>query len=317
MGKEVFRSNSKSYNKINITMHKVLVIIVTYNAMKWINKSFNSIYNSTIKSDLFVIDNGSSDGTQDYINKNYPQCIFFQSKINLGFGKANNIGLKYALDNNYDYVYLLNQDAWLYPHTIEKLISIHKENPQYGILSPFQIQANIKHLDENFGFSIFNWESNKIIIEDIYFNRIKDVYPVNFVMAAHWLMSKECIQKVGGFSPTFPHYGEDNNYIHRAKFHGFKIGVLPTEKVIHDRENRNITKEKRIYMSYILNLIILSNINNNSLFNKYKQIIKSTIRTIRKESSLKPILYFIKIIRQNSIIISNNRESIKQKAFIN
>ena len=129
---------------------KLLVVIVTYNAMQWAERCFDSLRKSTIVPDVFVVDNGSTDGTQTYIHEHYPEVIFQQSKENLGFGKANNIGLQYALDNEYDYVYLLNQDAWVMPDTFEKLIIVHKEHPEYGILSPFQMEANMEHIDKNF-----------------------------------------------------------------------------------------------------------------------------------------------------------------------
>ena len=76
----------------------LLVIIVTYNAMKWVDRCFDSLIDSTYPNDVFVVDNGSTDGTQDYIKSKYPNVIFVQSGENLGFGKANNLGFKYAIE---------------------------------------------------------------------------------------------------------------------------------------------------------------------------------------------------------------------------
>ena len=60
---------------------------------------------------------------------NYPEAIFIQNSENAGFGKANNIGIKYALKKEFDFLYLLNQDAWIYPDTISLLINTQKNIP--------------------------------------------------------------------------------------------------------------------------------------------------------------------------------------------
>ena len=297
-------------------MQKILTIIVTYNAIKWAEKCFTSLYKSTIPLDIFVIDNGSTDGTQEYITTNNPNIIFHQSPTNLGFGKANNIGIKYAIDNNYDYVYLLNQDAWILHDTIEKLIKIHEKYPQYGILSPIQVQANMKDLDSNFSSYMCNYEKDTSFFNDLYFNQRKDIYTVPDIMAAHWLISRECLLNVGGFSPTFPHYGEDNNYANRTLFHGFDIGIVPSAIAIHDRSNRKRTLEKEAYMTYIYALIIISNIYK-PIPNQILHIIKYFLRFILKNKTIQPLKYCYKIINNRNKIKENTRISKTKGAFLN
>ena len=297
-------------------MNKTLVIIVTYNGIKWIKKCLNSIMTSTIPLHTFIIDNGSTDGTIEYIKKNFSSVKLYLSENNLGFGKANNIGLQYALENQYEYVYLLNQDAWLKPDTIEKLIAIQKKHTDYGILSPFQLQANENNFDNHFGSGVCSWYSNKNILQDLYFNRVKEVYPVSFVMAAHWLISIDCLKKVGGFSPTFPHYGEDNNYIDRAVYNNIQVGIVPRSHAIHDREDRILTKKNILYMSYIKRLILISNINNETTYSLPKIILSSFKETIKYKSIL-PLYYLLKIVTNINTIANNKKKSKNQCAFLN
>lgn len=297
-------------------MDKVLVVIVTYNAMQWAERCFSSIFSSSIPLDVYVVDNGSTDGSQNYIKSCYPNIHFYQSEINLGFGRANNIGMQYALDNNYDYVYLLNQDAWVMPDTVEKLIDIHKENPGYGILSPFQLQANMQHLDANFASWVCSWEANKFLLDDLYFCNRKTIYSVPMVMAAHWLISKSCLHKVGGFSPTFPHYGEDVNYANRAKYHAFKVGIVPEVIAIHDREGREINSQKEMYLIYISNLILLSNIAD-EVSHKIVRIFWRSLGTVLLFRSLSPLRYMLKIILNYNRIKRNKVYSKGHSAFLN
>ena len=237
---------------------KILTIIVTYNGMKWIDKCIHSVHSSSIKSDIFIVDNASSDSTPDYIAKNFSQIHLVRSKKNLGFGAANNIGLQHAIDNSYDYVYLLNQDAWVKEDTFEKIISAHRIRPEYGILSPIQLEANEQHFDYNFGAIISQWSKETKVCEDLLFRRENEVIPFPRIMAAHWLISRDCLINVGGFSPAFFHYGEDNNYADRAWYKGYKVGVVTNAIGIHDREAREISAKKQGLLNYCASISEIS-----------------------------------------------------------
>jgi len=240
---------------------KVLVIVVTYNGMGWIDKCLSSIRNSSVSPDTMVIDNASDDGTPHYVSVNYPEIKLVENRKNLGFGQANNMGLQHAFDNGYDYVYLLNQDAWLMPDTIERLIKVNFENPDFGILSPLQLEGNMLHLDHSVAGKLGSWPLGKELIDDVCFNRLRDMYAVTQIPAAHWLMSREAIRRVGGFSPTFYHYGEDDNYADRLYYHKMKLGVLFTASGMHDRESRIDSKEKKMLLASVKITSFLSDIN--------------------------------------------------------
>jgi GT2 family glycosyltransferase len=84
-------------------MPKIYFIIVTYNAMKWAEKCFTSLRQSSVPVHCIVVDNGSTDGTQKYITSNFPEVELIQSEKNLGFGKANNIGIEKAYQKGADF----------------------------------------------------------------------------------------------------------------------------------------------------------------------------------------------------------------------
>lgn len=292
---------------------KVLFIIVTYNAMPWIDKCFTSIADipRTIKCDAFVIDNGSIDGTQAYIQQHFPWFFFQQSDKNIGFGKANNLGLQYALDNNYDYVYLLNQDAWVQPSTISSLIEISQKYPEYGILSPFQMSADLLSIDRGFSKRLRTWDSYFIILNDLYNNNCKDVYQADSVMAAHWFITRDCLEKVGGFSPTFPHYGEDDNYSERVKYKGFLIGVIPKLKVVHDRADRKTDKKKQMYLDYTDGLFKLS-CPNVRVSKAFLIILSRALTTAIRFLSFIPLKYLWMLFVQYPHIKKNRLTSIRE-----
>ena len=289
---------------------KILVIIVTYNAMQWAKRCFDSLRNSTIRSDVFVVDNGSNDGTQAFIKEYCPETVFFQSDINLGFGKANNLGLQYALDNKYDYVYLLNQDAWVLPDTFEKLIKLSIAKPEFGILSPFQMNGDLEQIDRKFLEGACCIDSNPKMFNDFYNGKMDDVYPVKNIMAAHWLITRSCLCQVGGFSPSFPHYGEDGNYTDRVQYWDMKLGVAPQLRVVHDRGERMDSQEKKMYLMYMRSIKIESN-PNSSIFNGIYYML-SCLKFCFKYKSYMPIVYFIKICIHLSEILKNKKISKTQ-----
>lgn len=293
---------------------KVLTIIVTYNGTKWIEKCIQSVMCSNVKSDCIIIDNGSRDGCQEII-KSFSNVIFVQSKENLGFGKANNIGIRYAIDNDYDYIYLLNQDAYLFQDTIENLIRVSEEYPEYGILSPIQMQANQRHFDANFVQSIIQSDSCKQVLEDFQFGGMQDIYPVPDVLAANWLITRRCFTKVGGFSPSFPHYGEDNNYCQRALYHKFSIGIVPSAKAIHDTEYRKNSAEKEMYLIHMYNISLINNI-----YNPHKcalfRTLTTTARAVLLFKSFIPIKNEAKILTSFFSHIKNRNTSKKNGAFL-
>lgn len=214
------------------------IIIVTYNAMPWIDRCLQS----TGDYPLVVVDNASTDQTIDHIQSNYPKVTLLPQNKNLGFGQGNNVGISYALNQGAEHVLLLNQDAYLIDEALEQLLYFQKNNPVYGILSAIHSNAEQTRLDRNFSYYV-RFDANPSFYSDHVLGRpLQNVYEVPFVNAAGWLVSKGCLMRVGGFDPIFFHYGEDDNYCQRANYHGFKIGVLSNTFMIHDREDR--TKPK-------------------------------------------------------------------------
>jgi len=303
---------------------KVSVVIVTYNGIRWIEKVINSIFSSTINLEIIIIDNNSSDETISVL-KQYKEINLIESKTNLGFGKANNIGIKKAYESGADYIFLLNQDAWGNSYTIENLIQAHLREPEYGVVSPMHLNGMGTGLDYNFSNYIVPAKC-KNLYSDILLNSIQGkIYETEFVNAAAWLISRKCIETVGGFNPSFFHYGEDDNYVQRVKFHQFKVGVYPTSIIYHDRlsneKNDYFKAEKIIYSRSMI--LKISDPSNEYLFEKeyrkeYMLLFKGII--LFRFKKIKEALWKIKVLNHldKKQIIINKLESYKiQPSFLN
>jgi len=220
---------------------KCSVIVVTYNGKKeWYDKCFQSLLSSSVPLEVIVVDNKSTDDSVSYISENFPEVKIIQSNKNLGFAGGNNIGLNVAYNNNADYFFLLNQDAWVESNTIETLITVAEKEQDFGILSPLHLTADKNSFETHFR-NFFNKCSNTLYAyENLYFKKQEPIlYESDFVNAAAWLISKKCIEIVGGFDTIlFKHYGEDSNYCHRVLYHKLKIGIVPSVTICHDRIGR-------------------------------------------------------------------------------
>jgi len=211
------------------------VIIVTYNGVKWIEKCIQSVSNSKYPVDIIIVDNGSTDLTLDLIYSICEPLKVIKTEENLGFGKANNVGIEYGYENGFDYFFLLNQDAYVHEESIGHLIETLESKQEIGILSPIHLNGKGDALDYGFKAGI----KSKALSSDYGDkNWRQNLYDVRFVNAAAWMISRATLKKVGLFHPIFFHYGEDKNYASRVKYYGLKITIDRRAFINHDREKR-------------------------------------------------------------------------------
>lgn len=232
---------------------KVLVIIISYNFEQWIDRCLGSLRLSEYPIDTVVIDNASQDQTIRRIQQDYPEVRLIESNSNLGFGKANNIGMKIALEEGYTHVFLLNQDAWIEPTTIGTLIKLSQQYTLYGILSPVHLTGKGDKPDPGFGYYAHLQKLDQL--------PDKEIFPLPFVNAAFWMIPTNVLKEVGGFCPLFYHYGEDKDFVNRLYYHHYKIGYSPNVFGNHDREYRPVTHEGFLRSEYVYHLSEYANIN--------------------------------------------------------
>ncbi len=209
---------------------RIFVIIVTYKGQRWYDKCLGSLRESIIPIQTIIVDNSPGEEDANYIRTNFPEVHLIKTNENLGFGRANNLGMRYALDNGCDYVFLLNQDTWIEPNSIAELVEIHKENSEYSLLSPMHINPQNSML----GMLLDDGSLNYKILSDYYVNDVKKLYPIVYVNAAAWLLPTKTLEIIGGFCPLFFHYGEDDDFLNRLRFHKMSVGLCPHVRIYHD-----------------------------------------------------------------------------------
>jgi GT2 family glycosyltransferase len=195
-------------------MKKITIIIVSF-------KSENAIYNclSTInkKYPVIVIENSSDIIFKKKIEKKYKNVKCILARKNLGFGKANNIGL-YAAKSNY--VLLLNPDTKLKKDTVSILIKNANKIKDFALLAPSIVNEN----DKNYGYF-----ENKTISKKIKNNP----FEVDFIKGFAMFFNKKKLNKIKFFDERIFLYLEEIDLCKRIKDQGEKIYIIPSAKIYH------------------------------------------------------------------------------------
>jgi GT2 family glycosyltransferase len=153
-------------------LNSILVIVVTYNGSIYIEKCIASLISNTFPVDILVIDNASTDNTVEIINKKYAFLNVFCNKKNLGFALANNMGIRHAIENNYEYVFLLNQDTLVDKFAIQHLVANFQYDSDLAILSPIHLNYDGTKFENKFSEYIQEPYCNSFL-SNLYFNRPK------------------------------------------------------------------------------------------------------------------------------------------------
>ncbi|CAM3438808.1 glycosyltransferase family 2 protein [Aequorivita lipolytica] len=309
-------------------MFSFYTVIVTYNGRRWIDKCIDSLYESSFQNNIIIVDNNSVDNTVSYIKRKYTDIYVLAQEQNLGFGKANNLGISYALQKGADFIFLLNQDAMIKKNTLEKLIKVSNDYPEYGVLSPFHLDWDGSKLE--YYFSKFTLKNIELYSDYVLQKELKLLYEVPFINAAAWLVPRKTFEAVGGFDPIFHHYGEDNNYCQRLNFHKIKIGVVTGSFIFHDskkrREPPNYLFSEAYYLDEVKKLQIkYANINDHyserALNNELKHINKLILINAFKLNNRAICGYLKKyrIFKKNIEIIAQSRKQniVKKPNYLN
>lgn len=226
-------------------MIDVSIIIVTYNTKDFARQCLRSIYSNVkgVSFEVICIDNNSKDGTSAMIEKDFPKVILIKSKDNLGYARANNLGLRRSIGQ---YLVLLNSDTVIKPSSLEQTIDFMRRHPDAGAASPKllnpdgSIQYCIRTLPDikTAFFQSLGWHKlfpgNKITAKyykaDLDYNK---VLSVDSIGTTCYVIRRQVLKTVGVLDEDFFLYNADLDYNKRIKNAGYNIYYLPQPQVIH------------------------------------------------------------------------------------
>jgi GT2 family glycosyltransferase len=222
---------------------KVSIIIVSWNVRDLLKKCIESIFvfSKNIEFEVIVVDNASSDGTGEMVQKNFPEICFIQNKQNLGFATANNLGIEKAKG---EYILLLNPDTEFVEDSLSLVVKKMESDKKIGVLGCKLInpdkttQESVRRFPRiiDIGviffkiYKIFPFLLNRYLEKDFDYSKEQNV---DQVMGAFFFVRGEVFDKIGPLDDKYFIWFEEVDFCLRAKKAGWDILYFPQTCVIH------------------------------------------------------------------------------------
>jgi GT2 family glycosyltransferase len=223
----------------------VSIVIVTWNGKKYALECLASLQGDRCRLpiEVIVVDNASTDGTPAAIREQYPDVKLIENNGNLGFAKANNIGLAQCRGR---YVALVNSDVVVPPGCLEKMVAYMDEHTDIGLLGPKMLDP-----DGGLGQSVMRlptvWNTfccalglHSIFPDSKLFGGfLMDGYPYNrtedveVLTGWFWMTPRVALNQVGGLDEQFFMYGEDIDWSFRYLKAGWRVVFYAGAEALH------------------------------------------------------------------------------------
>ena len=246
---------------------KLSVVIVNYNVKFFLEQCLYSVLRATesMDSEVFVVDNCSTDDSLEYLRPLFPQVIFIENKDNVGFSRANNQAIREAKG---EYILLLNPDTVVGENTLTRTCEFMDEHPEAGALgvkmidgqgfflpeskrgfpSPWNSFSKMSGLAQLFPHSKFFGKYHLRYLDEDQLNEVE------VLAGAFMLLSKQALDKAGLLDETFFMYGEDIDLSYRISKEGYVNYYFP-EIILHykgESTKKNIKYVRNFYEAMLI-----------------------------------------------------------------
>jgi GT2 family glycosyltransferase/lipopolysaccharide/colanic/teichoic acid biosynthesis glycosyltransferase len=222
------------------------IIIVNYNVREFLHHALVSLQKAMkgIRGEIVVVDNASDDGSIEMVRRRFPKVHLIASKTNLGFAKANNLGLKQARGK---FILLINPDTLVQEDTLQVMIRFFEENPDVGlagckIMNPdgtFQLACRRSFpapwaaFTKMTGLSALFPGSRLFGRYNLTYLSPDETYELDAVSGSFMMVRREAYEQVGGLDEDFFMYGEDLDWCFRIQRAGWKNYYVHSTQIIH------------------------------------------------------------------------------------
>jgi GT2 family glycosyltransferase len=224
---------------------RVSVVVVVWNAQKYVMECLESLQEhcGTVCSEIIVVDNSSTDGTPDLVAERFPEFRLIRNEENVGFAKANNIGIAHSSG---EYICLVNSDVKFTQDCISPILQYLERKPEVGMVGPTMLAANGEIRRSTMRFPTIWNNFTRAFSLDLLFrgSRIfggllmadfdhRRTIPVEVLNGWFVIVRRSAIEKVGLLDPQFFMYGEDVDWCYRFRKAGQRIVFFAEAEAIH------------------------------------------------------------------------------------
>lgn len=213
-------------------MYKAAVVVPNWNGMDALAACLDSLLEQTVPAEVVVVENGSVDGSVEFLAKEYPQVTVLPQPVNLGFAGGVNVGIRYAIEQGCEYVALFNNDAVADKAWLKNLVSGMEAG--VGITTCTFMGIDGKHLDST-GDLFTNWglpyPRGRGEAPTEQYDDQTDVFGAS---GGASLYRVSMLKEIGLFDEDFFAYYEDVDISFRAQLAGWKVRYVPRAIAYHD-----------------------------------------------------------------------------------
>lgn len=232
-------------------MNELAIVICNWNKEKYVLNCIQSVLDSSIDSfDLIVVDNASTDNSVKSIKNRFgDQVQLICNGENLGGSGGFNTGIKYAVENNYKYICLLDNDVIVEANAIKNMREYIQDNNEVGVVGAKIFVMETENFIQEIGAQLHSSKFNiKLNYDQQYDNdQIPNVVDCDYVPACALMTSVENIKKFGFMDQEFFLYWDDIDWCYRMKKSGKKIVALNNAIVWHKRGGSTTTNTFPLY----------------------------------------------------------------------
>ncbi len=209
----------------------VFVLVLNHNGERWLERCLRSLLACpTPGLEIVLLDNASTDGSVALARSLSPRLRVLQNERNLGFCAGNNVGIAYALAHGADYVALLNNDTYVAPDWMDRLLEVGESDPAIGVLGPVQLAYD--------GDDFNSWTLTALpkLVDSLRRQNAPGVwFPVEWVEGSCLVAKRGVLERVGMLDPIFFTFFEEADLCRRARAAGFQVAIVPSSKIHHYR----------------------------------------------------------------------------------
>jgi hypothetical protein len=184
---------------------------------------------------VLVVDNASSDGTKEEVQKCFPEVEYVLNPTNLRFAGGNNVGIDYTLSKGADYILLLNNDTTVAENFLDELVNTASRNSNIGIVGPKMYYHGDPNRIWYAGGKIEWWKGwlSHIGVREIDNGQYDQTKETDFISGCCFLTRREVVDKIGMLDTSYYIYGEDVDWCIRAFRAGYRLMFEPKAKIWH------------------------------------------------------------------------------------
>lgn len=229
------------------------IVICNFNKVDYLKGCLETLYKSNFENlsyDVIVVDNASTDKSPDFVRENYPQIILLENETNTGGSGGFDRGIRYAIQKEYSYVVLLDNDILLEENTILNLYKYIIANPKVGAVgSKICTMDNPDILQEMGSFIDFEDKFNMRLSYKSHKDNssLPEIVVCDYVPACCMITTKEVLKEVGSFNTEHFIYWDDMDWCTRVKKANYEIHAINSSRVFHKLGSANHTNTFGVY----------------------------------------------------------------------